>query len=378
MVDERGRWMRRAPTPPMGWNSWNTFRCYDLTERVVVETADAMVSSGMRDAGYEYIVVDDCWQDFRRDASGVLRGHPGRFPSGMAALGEQIHARGLKFGLYLSPGRKTCAMIYDHYPGEQLGSFGREQLDADTLAAWGVDYLKCDWCRASRGGTGLTEREAFGAMAQALERTGRPIVYSISEYGRSRPWEWAPSVAHLWRTTSDIRPTWRSVMRIADRQHGLARFARPGAWNDPDMLEVGNAGLSETESVSHLMLWAMLAAPLMAGNDLRTMSKATRTLLTHPAILAIAQDPAGIQGERTGRAGRLEFWRRDLSDGYAVGILNRGRRVARIGLRERERLGLHRGAVDVLTGETDRFDVELAPHEMRLWRVHTAGVAGVR
>lgn len=364
----------RALTPPMGWNSWNTFRCYNLTQQVVLETADAMVSSGMRDAGYEYLVVDDCWQDLRRGADGALRAHPGRFPDGMARLGREIHARGLKFGLYLSPGRKTCAMIYDRYRGVGLGSFGHEQQDADSLADWGVDYLKYDWCRANRGGTGLDEPGAFTRMAQALERTGRPIVYSISEYGRSRPWEWAPSVAQLWRTTADIVPTWRSVLRIADRQHGLARYARPGAWNDPDMLEVGNPGLSEVESRSHLMLWAMLAAPLMAGNDLRTMPEGTRALLTHPGLLAIAQDAAGRQGQRVARQGPLEFWRRELSDGHAVGVLNRGRHPATLGDQDRALLGADVSeAVEVFTGAREGFDSDLAPHEMKLWRIREPG-----
>lgn len=314
-----------APTPPMGWNSWNRFRCYDLTEDVVLQTADALVDSGMRDAGYQYLVVDDCWQAFARGDDGRLQAHPSRFPSGMAALGEQIHARGLKFGLYLAPGRKTCAMIYDRYPARDIGSFGYEDLDAHSLAEWGVDYLKYDWCRANRGRTGLDHRGAFERMAGALAATGRPIVYSISEYGSSRPWEWAGQYAHLWRTTGDIAPRWRSVRRIADRQHGLARFAGPGGWNDPDMLEVGNPGLSEVESRSHLMLWAMLAAPLFAGNDVRSMTEDTRRLLTHPGIVAISQDPLGRQGERVGRHGGLEIWRRELDGAAAYGLVNRGR-----------------------------------------------------
>ncbi|MFC4603052.1 glycoside hydrolase family 27 protein [Rhodococcus kronopolitis] len=323
-----------APTPPMGWNSWNRFRCYDLTEEVVLATADAMVESGMRDAGYRYLVVDDCWQAFARGDDGRLRSHPARFPSGMAALGEQIHARGLKFGLYLAPGRKTCAMIYDRYPARDIGSFGYEQLDADTLAGWGVDYLKYDWCRAGRGGTGLDHRAAFERMAAALAATGRPIVYSISEYGSTRPWEWAGEYGHLWRTTPDIGPSWRSVLRLVDRQHGLARYAGPGGWNDPDMLEVGNRGLGELESRSHLMLWAMLAAPLFAGNDLRTMTEQTRGLLTHAGVLAISQDSLGRQGERIARFGRVEVWRRELSGGVAYGVLNRGRRETSLEVRD--------------------------------------------
>lgn len=362
-----------ALTPPMGWNSWNTFRCYELTERVVMETADALVSSGMRDAGYEYVVVDDCWQDHHRDRRGSLQSHPQRFPSGMSHLASEIHARNLKFGLYLSPGRKTCAMIYDRYPGANLGSFGTEQQDADTLADWGVDYLKYDWCRASTGGTRLNEQDAFSRMATALRHTGRPITYSISEYGRSRPWEWAPSLAQLWRTTGDISPSWRSVMHIVDSQHGLARYARPGAWNDPDMLQVGNVGLNELESRTHLMLWTMLAAPLMAGNDIRTMSEATRELLTHPGLLAIAKDAAGRQGQRVARVRGLEFWERDLVGGSVVGVLNRSRRAIAIDPRARNRIaGENQDAVDVFTGEHDDFDVTLEPHEMKLWRFKTA------
>lgn len=363
-------WSELALTPPMGWNSWNTFRCYGLNENVVVETAEALVTSGMRDAGYEYVVVDDCWQDFRRDRSGRLNSNPERFPSGIPALAKEIHDRGLKFGLYLSPGKRTCAMIYDRYPGEQLGSLGYEDRDVQTFADWGVDYLKYDWCRANRGGTGLTEKAAFTRMRRKLETIGRPMVYSISEYGRSKPWEWAPGVANLWRTTPDIAPLWGSVMRIVAKQHGLARYARPGAWNDPDMLEVGNVGLSDIESRSHFMLWAMLAAPLMAGNDVRSMSDSTRQLLTHPGILNISQDAAGIQGEHVDRDGRLDFWRRRLSNGFAVGVLNRSRRQISIGDAERARLiGTHSGAIDVYTNETDNFDHVLQPHEMKLWRI---------
>lgn len=368
-----------APTPPMGWNSWNRFRCYDLTEDVVLATADAMVDSGMRDAGYRYLVVDDCWQAFARGTDGRLRSHPGRFPSGMAALGEQIHARGLQFGLYLAPGRKTCAMIYDRYPARDIGSFGYEQQDADTLAEWGVDYLKYDWCKASKGGTGLDQRAAFARMAAALANTGRPMVYSISEYGRTKPWEWAGEYGHLWRTTADIGPSWRSVLRLVDRQHGLARYAGPGGWNDPDMLEVGNPGLDELESRSHLMLWAMLAAPLFAGNDLRSMSEQTRQLLTHPGVLAISQDVLGRQGERVARFGRVEVWRRQLSGAVAYGILNRGRRPVSVQVRDDTLVlsgatvlcPLAADTVDVWTGQLvqDRKCTwTLQPREMVLFR----------
>ena len=217
----------------------------------------------------------------------------------MVALGREIHARGLKFGLCLSPGRRTCAMIYARYPGEALGSYGHEQLDADTFAEWGVDYLKYDWCRANSGGTHLHEADAFASMAAALKRAGRPTVYS--------------------------------------------------------------------------MLWAMLAAPLMAGNDVRAMSEATRALLTDPEIISISQDPAGVQGARVERMGKLEFWRRPLSDGHAIGVLNRGRSQVTLPARAQDFLAASgSGAVDISSGATDRFDVVLAPHEMRLWRVRKA------
>lgn len=367
-----------AATPPMGWNSWNRFRCYELSEEVVLGIADAMVTSGMRDAGYHYLVVDDCWQAFARDDAGNLASHPKRFPSGMAALGEQIHARGLKFGLYLAPGRKTCAMIYDRYPAREIGSFGHEQRDAQTLAGWGVDYLKYDWCKANRGGTGLDFEGAFERMAGALAETGRPILYSISEYGSSRPWQWAGRYGHLWRTTPDIRARWSSVLKIVDRQHGLAPFAGPGGWNDPDMLEVGNEGLSEIEARSHLMLWALLAAPLMTGNDLRTMSAVTRELLTHPGLISISQDVLGRQGERVARHGSLELWARALSDGVVHGVLNRGSRPTRVELADgvvraagRELLRLSGAAVDVFAGRAlsaGGEEWQLAPHEMLLLR----------
>lgn len=371
-----------APTPPMGWNSWNRFRCYGLSEEVVLGTADALVASGMRDAGYEYLVIDDCWQALARGADGSLLANPERFPHGMKWLGEQIHARGLKFGLYLSPGRQTCAMLYDSYPARELGSFGNEEHDIATLADWGVDYLKYDWCAAEHGGTGLSYAGAFERMAAVLAAAERPIVLSISEYGKSKPWEWAGEHAHLWRTTSDINASWRSVMRLVDSQRGLAAFAGPGGWNDPDMLEVGNDGLSGVEARSHLMLWALLAAPLMAGNDLREMDADTRQLLTHRGILGISQDRLGRQGERIARFGPLELWRRALGDGHVLGLLNRGRAVAdvasdgvslladaRDGAGMRALAELPAGAVDVWTGAAASVaGWRLAPHEMLLLR----------
>lgn len=299
--------------PAMGWNSWNCLRCTGLNETTVLEMADALVASGMRDAGYRYVVVDDCWQAHRRDPDGRLRAHPQRFPSGMAALGEELHRRGLSYGLYLAPGRRTCAEIYDKY-GERggLGSFGHEQLDLDTLLDWGVDYLKYDWCQAETGGTGLTERAAFTAMSELIAKADRDVVLSISEYGRSRPWEWAGSIAHSFRTTQDISPHWARVLWIAHRSQRYAVSGGAGSGgigvNDPDMLEVGNGRLTGQAAWSHLAIWAMLGAPLMAGNCARWMrswwrrspipswSRSTRTDRT-----ARRRSPTGGWGSTSGR-----------------------------------------------------------------------------
>ncbi len=311
-----------ARLPPMGWNSWNCFRT-DIDETTLLEVADALVISGMRDAGYDTFVVDDCWQAHTRDTDGRLRAHPDRFPSGMAWLGDQLRSRGLAFGLYASPGRKTCAMIYDRYPGVDLGSFGREQLDADSFASWGVDFLKYDWCEADEDGTGLRHRDAFARMATALRRTGRDMILSISEYGRTEPWTWAADLGHMWRISPDIEPAWQSVLDISDRQAQVASFSRPGAWNDPDMLQVGNAGLSEAQSATHFAAWCFFAAPLFAGHDPRTMSESTRLLLTDPQLVTIDQDPLGRSARRLHGDGRLDVWERTLGDGPAWLVVNR-------------------------------------------------------
>lgn len=312
-----------AQRPPMGWNTWNCFRCYNINEKVLLEVADSLVESGMLAVGYDTFVIDDCWQAHRRDDSGRLLSHPTRFPSGMAWLGDQLRSRGFKFGLYASPGRKTCAMIYDRYPGKDLGSYGHEFEDAQSFADWGVDFLKYDWCEADADATGLRYPEAFETMAAALRQSGREIVYSISEYGRTEPWTWAGELGHLWRTTPDIEPSWESVLSIADHQSTIAGYTRPGAWNDPDMLQVGNGGLSDIENASHFALWCFFAAPLMAGNDPRTMSATTRALLTNAELIAINQDPLGVAAERV-KHGAVDVWRKPLVEGHATLIVNRG------------------------------------------------------
>ncbi|WP_442588401.1 glycoside hydrolase family 27 protein [Pedobacter sp. AW31-3R] len=310
-----------ALTPPMGWNSWNKFAC-NVDEKLIREIADAMVSSGMKDAGYRYINIDDCWHG-DRDSLGFIHPDPTRFPSGMKALADYIHSKGLKLGLYSDAGSQTC--------GGRPGSRGYEFQDAMTYAGWGVDYLKYDWCNTE----GLKAEGAYKTITAALRKAGRPMVLSICEWGTDKPWVWGPAVGHLWRSTGDIyncfdcvedHGTWKSfgVMQILDKQEGLRQYAGPGHWNDPDMLEIGNGKLTPGEDRAHFAMWAMLAAPLIAGNDLRTMDKEIKDILTHQAIIAINQDSLGIQGFCYAKEDGFETWFKPLSDGkWAVSFLNR-------------------------------------------------------
>jgi alpha-galactosidase len=328
-----------ALTPPLGWNSWNSFGC-GITEAQVREAADAMVSSGMRDAGYRYVVVDDCWFDPQRDAAGNLRANPTKFPSGMKALGDYIHGKGLKFGIYQAPNEKTCAQGVGTYPGS-TGSKGHEAQDATTFASWGVDYLKYDWCSGS--GTLGEQIAQFTTMRDALRATGRPIVYSINPNSFHSPtgdkYNWG-EVADLWRTTEDLLDIWQNnntnsypmgVGNVLDVTAPLAAQSGPGHWNDPDMLVVGRPGLSLTESRSHFALWALLSAPLMAGNDIRTMSGDVSAILRNPRLLAVNQDSLGAGGRRVRDDGDTEVFAKPLSDGsVAVGLFNRGGSTATV------------------------------------------------
>ena len=308
----------RALTPPMGWNSWNKFGC-DVSDQLIRETANAMVSSGMRDAGYEYVVIDDCWQ-VDRDSEGNIVVDAERFPSGMKALADYVHSKGLKFGIYSDAGLRTCQ--------GRPGSRGYEFQDARQYAAWGVDYLKYDWCNS-----GTQDAPAsYSLMRQALDASGRSIVFSICEWGSNKPWLWAPEIGHLWRTTEDIQNCWdcrrewggMGFVHILDLQVGLESFAGPGHWNDPDMLEVGNDGLTVTESRAHFSLWALLASPLMAGNDLRSMQPEIVDILTNEEVIAVNQDVLGRQGRKVRDDGDLEIWTKDLHDGSrAVVLFNR-------------------------------------------------------
>ncbi|MEU2268059.1 ricin-type beta-trefoil lectin domain protein [Streptomyces olindensis] len=328
-----------ALTPPLGWNSWNSFGC-GITEAQVRQAADAMVSSGMKAAGYQYVVVDDCWFDPQRDAAGNLRANPTKFPSGMKALGDYIHSKGLKFGIYQAPNEKTCAQGVGTYPGS-TGSKGHEAQDAATFASWGVDYLKYDWCSGS--GTLSEQIAQFTLMRDALRATGRPIVYSINPNSFHSPtgdkYNWG-QVADLWRTTEDLLDIWQNnntnsypmgVGNVLDVTAPLAAQSGPGHWNDPDMLVVGRPGLSLTESRSHFALWSLLSAPLMAGNDIRTMSADVSAILRNPRLLAVNQDSLGAGGRRVRDDGSTEVFAKPLSDGsVAVGLFNRGSSTATI------------------------------------------------
>ena len=304
-----------ARTPPMGWNSWNHFAC-KVTEADVRSAADAIVSTGMKSAGYIYVNIDDCWQG-ARDEKGVL--HPNeKFPD-MKGLSDYVHAKGLKLGIYSSPGPKTCA---DHE-----GSLGHEELDAQAYALWGIDYLKYDYC--SFQGDVPAQMAAYKKMHEALEKTGRAIVFSLCQYGMDRVWRWGPSVGgNLWRTTDDISDDYGSMAYIGFGQNGLERFAAPGHWNDPDMLEVGNGKMNKDEYRTHMSLWCLLAAPLLAGNDLSKMTPDTLAILTNPEVIAVDQDALGMQGHRVAQEGQLEVWVKLLADGSrAVGLFNRGESV---------------------------------------------------
>lgn len=310
-----------ALTPPMGWNSWNKFAC-NITEETVRKTADAMVTSGMRDAGYQYVVIDDCWHG-KRDENGFITADAQKFPSGIKALADYIHSKGLKFGIYSDAGRLTC--------GGRPGSQGYEYQDALQYARWGVDYLKYDWCSTGD----RNAKEAYAVMADALRSTGRPIVLSICEWGTAKPWLWAKNTGNLWRTTGDIWDSFAkkdatrdwayTVVAIVDLNEPLWEHAGPGHWNDPDMLEVGNGGMTPDEYRSHFSLWAMMAAPLMAGNDIANMDETTRSILLNKEVIAIDQDPLGAQGRRVAKEGDREIWVKPLAGGgRALLLFNRG------------------------------------------------------
>ena len=316
-----------ARTPPMGWNSWNKFGCDNISEQVVRATADQMASNGMKDAGYQYVVIDDCWQ-VGRDKSGNIIADSKKFPSGIGALADYVHSKGLKFGIYSDAGTKTCA--------KRPGSIGHEYQDAQQYANWGVDYLKEDWCNTLPEQSSLS---SYTLMRDALAATGRPILFSICEWGSTKPWLWAGPVGNMWRSTGDIQDCWNcrkdwgglGVLQIMDLMSGIESYSGPGHWNDPDMLEVGNGGMTKDEYRTHFSMWAMFSAPLLAGNDISNMSADTKEILLNKEVIAVDQDPMGIQGRRVKKTDDLEVWSKQLADGgRAVALVNRGTGTAKI------------------------------------------------
>lgn len=317
-----------AKTPPMGWNSWNTFEI-SIDENLVKKTADIMVSSGMAAAGYNYIVLDDGWMTKERDVNGNLVPDPAKFPSGMKSLIAYVHSKGLKFGLYNCAGTKTCA----GFPGTR----GYEYQDARFYAGLGIDYLKYDWCNTD----GITAKEAYTTMSTALKVAGKPIVFSLCEWGDNQPWNWAQPVGNLWRISGDIYPcydceqnhgTWSSwgFFKIAEMRKNIRQFSGPDHWNDFDMMEVGD-GMTYVEDKSHFALWCMLASPLIAGNDLRKMSKETLGILTNKELIAIDQDKLGIQGFKVSDEKELSIWTKPLENGnWAISFFNKSTKAQSI------------------------------------------------
>ncbi|HEY6491029.1 MAG: glycoside hydrolase family 27 protein [Terracidiphilus sp.] len=367
-----------AQTPPMGWNSWNYF-AEKVDDKGVRAAADQMVATGMRDAGYIYVNIDDTWQG-ERDASGVL--HPNaKFPD-MKGLADYVHSKGLKIGIYSGPGPKTCAGY--------AGSWGHEEQDAQLYAQWGIDYLKYDLCsfipdvmqKQAPNDMAAQMRlmhAAYDKMGKALKATGRPIVYSFCQYGWDAVWEWAPPLGgNLWRTTGDISADWDRIYTLLEQQDGLAQYAGPGHWNDPDMLEVGNGKLTEAENRAHFSMWAMLAAPLLAGNDLTNMKPEVREILMNREVIAIDQDRLGKQGSRAYSEGEVEVWTRHLEGGaLAVAVLSAGdnRYSTHPFHLSLARLGLHgaQQAKDLWSGKeltlTDGMPLEIKSHDVLLVRI---------
>ncbi|GHF68667.1 alpha-galactosidase [Amycolatopsis bartoniae] len=351
----------RLATPPMGWNDWNSFRC-GITETIVRETADALVRTGLRDAGYRYVNVDDCWAA-GRDTGGHLQADPVAFPSGMAALADYVHARGLLFGIYTAAGDKTCE--------GRPASGGHYEQDARDFAAWGADYVKLDWCGAQGDPYQLTSQ-----FRAALDATGRSVVLGVSRHGN--PWTWPSHPADLWRTSADIDDQWSSMLRNAEEEAGLSSRAGPGAgWNDPDMLQVGNGGMSTEEYRAHLSLWSVLAAPLLLGDDVRTADQSTLDLLGNREVIAVDQDPLGAPGDRLSSDGDREVWTRRLANGdVAVALFNRGATSTEIRTDARS-AGLPFSSGYVLrdlwqhteTSTLGGISAEVPPHGVVLYRV---------
>nr|AND01152.1 putative alpha-galactosidase/alpha-n-acetylgalactosaminidase [Linum usitatissimum] len=309
-------------TPPMGWNTYNHFH-WNISEEIIRETADAMVSSGLAALGYQYINLDDAWAEHERDPQGNLVPDAATFPSGIKALADYVHSKGLKLGIYSDAGNLTCSKL-------QPGSLGYEEQDANTFASWGIDFLKYDNCHDN----GLSPKVRYPVMSKALLNTGRSIFFSLCEWGREDPATWAPAVGNSWRTTGDISDHWESMLRRADENDKWASYAGPGGWNglmilnsletDPDMLEVGNGGMTNDEYIAHFSIWALAKSPLIIGCDVRAMSNETYQILSNSEVIAVNQDRLGVQGRKV-KEGDLEVWAGPLTNNrVAVVLWNRG------------------------------------------------------
>ncbi|KAD3641939.1 hypothetical protein R6Q59_004544 [Mikania micrantha] len=308
-----------AHTPPMGWNSWNHFSC-NINETVIRETADALVSTGLAKLGYKYVNIDDCWAEKTRDQQGNLVARKSTFPSGIKALADYVHNKGLKLGIYGDSGTMTCSMTMP-------GSLGHEEQDAQTFASWGIDYLKYDNCNNE----GIKPTIRYPIMTRALMKTGRPIFLSLCEWGDMHPALWGSKVGNSWRTTGNINDTWDRMMYIADMNEYYADYARPGGWNDPDMLEVGNGGMTKDEYIVHFSIWAISKAPLLIGCDVKTITKETLGILGNKEVIAVNQDRLGVQAKKVRTEDDLEVWAGPLSKYRVVVLLvNRGLASARI------------------------------------------------
>ncbi|RIB28539.1 Glycoside Hydrolase Family 27 protein [Gigaspora rosea] len=298
-------------TPPMGWNTWNHFQC-QVNEQLLKDSADAMIELGFYKAGYKYLNLDDCWEG-HRDENGYITTDPITFPGGIKALADYAHEKGLLFGIYSDAGRLTCA--------RRIGSLGYEDKDAQRYAEWGVDFLKYDNCHND----GSPEIQRYVKMRDALNRTGRPIFYSICEWGKSKPFLWGRAVGNrYWRTTLDIRATWASIISIIQKQQMITKYAGPGGWNDPDMLQIGNGQLTLEEQRSHFSLWAALKSPLLLGFDIRNPPVEAKAIALNEEIIAINQDPLGLSVSIVQRTRFFDIWTGPLSDGYVAVLFNRG------------------------------------------------------
>lgn len=360
--------------PQMGFNNWNSTHCRDeFNEEMIRGIADKFVSLGLKDAGYQYVNIDDCWANWQRDKDGHLQPNPKRFPSGIKALAAYIHSKGLRFGLYSSAGTSTCEPLKENrgFPG----GLGHEKDDAKSFASWDVDYLKYDNCNNQK----IDAKKRYTAMADALRESGREIFFSMCEWGENKPWLWAgkaPVEAGSWRTTGDITDTYASMLKIFKQNVVLDQYASMGHWNDPDMLEVGNGGMTDVEYQSHFSLWSIMNSPLLIGTDLRKIKPDALKILLNKEVIAVNQDPLGVQGKQLSDAGGLHVIVKPMKDGsHAVAVFNETDAAKDVAVTA-DSLGLKAGSYTLrdLWAHTDAkgdgsIKVTLAPHATAMYRI---------